>query len=61
MPLLRNDLTIKGALTQLGLTQFLAILKIVKNALHFTLKSRFVLKTIKFLSWLYGHVLNRLD
>ena len=55
MPLLRNDLTIKGALTQLGLTQFLAILKIMKNALHFTLKSRFVLKTIKFLSWLFGH------
>ena len=47
-PLSRNDLTIKGAL--LGLTQFLANLKMMKNALHFTLKSCFVLKTFKFLS-----------
>ena len=44
----RNHLTIKGAL--LGLTQFLATLKMMKNVLHFTLKSCFILKIFKFLS-----------
>ena len=43
----------KGALS--GLRKFLAIespLKMMKNAFHFTLKSLFVLKIFKFLSWL---------
>ena len=30
--------------------------KMIKNAFYFILKSLFVLKTFKFLSWLFGHV-----
>ena len=47
-----------------GLRQFLATespLKMMKNAFHFTLKALFVLKIIKFLSLLFGHVEKRLD
>ena len=47
-----------------GLRQFLATekpLKMIKNAFYFTLKALFVLKLFKFLSWLFGHVENRLD
>ena len=47
----------KGALQ--GLRQFLITespLKVTKNAFYFTLKAIFVLKILKFLSWLFGHV-----
>ena len=47
----------KGALS--GLKQFLTAespLKMMKNAFYFTSKAFFVLKMIKFLSWLFGHV-----
>ena len=33
----------------------------MKNALHFTSKDRFVLKIFKFLPWLLGQVVKRLD
>ena len=33
----------------------------MKNDFYFTLKAPFVLKTFKFLSWLFGHVGKRLD
>ena len=50
-------LHIKGALK--GPSQFLiseSPLKMMKKAFYFTLKSLFVLKIFKFLSWLFGHV-----
>ena len=46
-----------------GLRQFLVTespLKLIKNA-YFTLKSLFVLKIFKFLSWLFDQVEKRLD
>ena len=52
----------KGALS--CLRQFLATessLKLMKNAFYFTLKSLFVLRIFKFLSWLFGHAEKRLD
>ena len=52
----------KGALQ--GLRQFLAtesLLKMMKNAFYFTLKALFVLKIIKFLSWIFAHVGKGLD
>ena len=36
-------------------------LKLMKNALNFSLKSLFVLNIFKFLSWFFGHVEERLD
>ena len=42
-----------------GLRQFLATkspLKTMKNAFYFVLKPLFVLKILRFLSWLFGHV-----
>ena len=33
----------------------------MKNAFYFILKALFVLKILKFLSWLFGHVEKRLD
>ena len=48
---------LKGALS--GLRQFLeneTLLKMMKNAFHFTLKAIFVLEIFRFLSWLFGHV-----
>ena len=53
---------VKGALS--GLRQFLAIespLKIMKSASCFTSKALFILKVLKFLSWLFDHVAKRLD
>ena len=53
--------TIKGTLS--GLRQFLEIegpLK-MKNAIYFTLKSLFILKILKVLSYLFGHVEKQLD
>ena len=53
---LRN---IKGALS--GLRQFLAtesLLKMMKNAFNFTSK---VLKILKLMPWLFGHVAKHLD
>ena len=47
-----------------GLRQFLASespLKLMKNAFYFTSKFIFVLKIVKFLSGLFGHVSKRLD
>ena len=55
-------ITFKGALS--CLRQFLATvspLKTIKNAFYFTLKALFVLKIVKFLSLLFGHVEKRLD
>ena len=52
----------KGALS--GLRQFLATerpLKMMKNPFYFTSKAFYVLKILKYLSWLFGHVLKRLD
>ena len=52
----------KGALS--GLIQFLATespLKMAKNAFYFTSKALFVLKILKFLSWLFGCVAKWLD
>ena len=52
----------KGALS--GLRQFLATespLKMIKNAFYFTSKAFSILKIYKILSWLFGHVLKRLD
>ena len=53
---------LKAALS--GLRQFLATespLKMMKNAIYFTLKALFVLYIFKLLSWLFGHVAKRLD
>ena len=53
---------LKGPLS--GLRQFLASespLKLMKNAFYFTSKFIFVLKIVKFLSGLFGHVSKRLD
>ena len=53
---------LKDALS--GLRQILATevaLKMMKNAFYFTLKSLFVLKIFKFLSWLFGHVEKLVD
>ena len=36
-------------------------LKIMKNVFYFTVKSLFVIRIFKFLSWLFGHVEKRLD
>ena len=47
----------KGALS--GLRKFLANespLKLMENAFHFILKALFVLKILKLLSWIFGHV-----
>ena len=47
-----------------GLKQFLAtesLFRIIKNAFYFTLKTYFVLKIFKFLSWLFGHIEKRLN
>ena len=33
----------------------------MKNAFYLTLEALFVLKIFKFLSWLFGHVVKRLD
>ena len=56
------SIRIKAALS--GLRQFLSTkstLKMKENIFYFTWKTFFVLKIIKFLSWLFGHVENRLD
>ena len=56
------DNLIKSTLS--GMRQYLeseSPLKMMKNAFYFTLKARFVLKIIKFLSWLFGHVEKQLD
>ena len=53
---------IKNALS--GLRKFLATespLKMMKNVFYFISKALFVLKIFKFLSWLFGHVSERLD
>ena len=53
---------LKGPLS--GLRQFLASespLKLMKNAFYFTSKFIFVLKIVKFLSGLFGHVSKRFD
>ena len=52
----------KGALSgakQISATE--SLLKMIKNAIYFISKALFVLKVFKFLSWLFGHVLKRLD
>ena len=52
----------KGTLS--GLRQLLATegsLKMMKNNFYFTSNALFVLKIFKFLSWLLGHVVKRLD
>ena len=36
-------------------------LKMIKNAFYFTSKALFVLKILKFLSWLFDHVAKRID
>ena len=36
-------------------------LKMMKNAFYFMSKALFVLKILKFLSWLFGHVAKLLD
>ena len=57
-----SRVTVKGALS--GLRQFLSTespLKLMKNAFYFTSKALFVLKILKFFSWLFGHVAKRLD
>ena len=36
-------------------------LKMMKNAFYFRSKALFVLKIFKFLSWISGHVVKRLD
>ena len=55
--------SVKGALSGLG--RFLATekspIKLIKNAFYITLKALFVLKVLKFLSWLFGHVGKRLE
>ena len=53
---------LEGALS--GLEQFMAnesVLKMMKNAFHFTLKALFVLKIFKILSWFFGHVEKQLE
>ena len=53
---------LKGPLS--GLRQFLASespLKLIKNAFYFTSKFIFVLKIVKFLSGLFGHVSKQFD
>ena len=53
--------SIKGGLS--CLKQFLAtesLLKMMENALNFTVKAIFVLKIINYLSRLFGHVEKRL-
>ena len=52
----RNNI-VKDALE--GLRQILTAkspLKMIKNAFYFALKSHFVLKIFKYLSWVFGHV-----
>ena len=47
-------INVKGkGLRQLLITE--SPLKVMKNAFYFTLKSLFVLKVFKFLSWLFYH------
>ena len=56
------QVSIKGALS--GLRQFLVTenpLKMIKNTFYLTLKALLVLNTLKFLSWLFGHVEKWLD
>ena len=36
-------------------------LKMMKNAFYFRSKALFVLKIFKFLSWIFGHIVKRLD
>ena len=53
---------VKGA--RWSLRQFLVTenpLKLMENALYFTLKALFVFKVFKFLSWHFGYVEKRLD
>ena len=53
---------LKGALS--GLRQVLATespLKMIKNTFYFISKALFVLKIFKVLSWIFGHVVKRLD
>ena len=60
--LTKRFLAVKGALS--GLRQFLTTespLKIMKKAFYFTWEALFVLKIIKFLSYLFGHESKRLD
>ena len=48
----------------LGLRQILAaenLLIVMKNTFYFTLKTLFVPKIFKFLSWIFGHVEKRID
>ena len=57
-----SHIPLKGTLP--GLRQFLAAeipLKMIKDAFYFTSKALFVLKTLKFLSCLFGHVAKWLD
>ena len=54
---MKSSLQVKDALQ--GLRQFLITkspLKLMKNALYFTLKALFVLKIFKFLSLIFDHV-----
>ena len=60
--LLGKIVRLKGTLS--SLRQVLATespLKMMKNALYFTLTVLFVLKMFKFLSWIFHHVEKRLD
>ena len=57
-----HQLQLKDAFS--GLRYFLAIespLKKTKSAFYFTLKAFLVLKIIKLLSWLFGHLEKRLN
>ena len=62
LPSFLFHLLFKGTLS--WLRQFLAAgspLKMMKNAFHFTSKALFALKTLKFLSGLFGQAAKRLD
>ena len=57
-----NNDSFKSALS--GLRQFLATenpLKMMKRAFYFNSKALFILRILKFLFWLSGHVSKRLD
>ena len=59
---MQNRNLFKGALS--GLRQFLANkspLKMMKNAFYFTSKAIFILKILKFLLWIFGHVSKQFD
>ena len=56
------EIDLRGALSDLR--RFLATerpLKMMKNAFYFTSKAFFILKILKFLSWFFGYVSERLD